>query len=168
MNHFYLAALVTLALISSVFFHPIVGLVLFAAGVIVPVIPAAAGAAVPWSRRPGQPTTRASQSGGLITALVPYFEASLAALVTALIAWGAQALQKWLGIQLVQSAANLTFDARSAVIAQAIEWVESSVPDALKHVGLTPVQLQALIESKIGAVAAATPAIVAPAPAPAG
>lgn len=195
MNRFYLAALMTLALVSSVFFHPIVGLVLFAAGIIVPVIPAAAGAALIALIAFAAPAWAADDTtvslGGLVTAIIPYLEAALAALVTALIAWAAQAIQKWLGIQLdqssrdalhsaamtgvnmalsrlSQSAANLTFDAKSAVIAQAIEWVESSVPDALKHFGLTPEQLEALIESKLGiAAAASTPAAVAPAPTPA-
>ncbi|MGO4337890.1 hypothetical protein AB4037_23520 [Labrys sp. KB_33_2] len=196
MNRTYLAALMTLALVSAIFFHPIAGLVLFAAGVVVPIIPTAAGAAVLALIAFVAPAWAADDTtvsiGGFVTALIPYFEAALAALVTALIAWGAQAVQKFLGIQLDkssrdalhsaamtgvnmalsrlgQSAANITFDAKSAVIAQAIEWVESSVPDALKHFGLTPEQLEALIESKLGiAAAATTPAVVAPAPAPAG
>ncbi|MDZ5448974.1 hypothetical protein [Labrys sp. ZIDIC5] len=196
MNRFYLAALLAFALATSVFFHPIVGLVVFSAGVVAPMLPAYAWAGAVAFVALVAPAWAADDTtvslGGLVTALLPYFEAAVAALLTALIAWAAQAIQKWLGIQLdqssrdalhsaamtgvnmalsrlSQSAANLTFDAKSAVIAQAIEWVESSVPDALKHFGLTPEQLEALIESKLGiAAAAAAPAVVAPAPAPAG
>ena len=44
MNRFYLAALLALALVTSVFFHPIVGLVLFSVGVVAPLLPAYAWA----------------------------------------------------------------------------------------------------------------------------
>lgn len=196
MNRTYLAALMTLALVFSILLHPLIGLVLFSAGLVVPIIPAYAGAAAVAVLALVVPAWAADDTtvslGGFVNAFIPYIEAALAALATALVAWAAQAAQKFLGIQLDkssrdalhsaamtgvnmalsrlgQSAANLTFDAKSAVIAQAIEWVESSVPDALKHFGLTPDQLQALIESKLGvAAAAAAPAGAQPSPASAG
>ncbi|WP_448952109.1 hypothetical protein [Labrys neptuniae] len=46
MNRIYLAALLALALVTSVFFHPIVGLVLFAVGIVAPFLPAYAWAAL--------------------------------------------------------------------------------------------------------------------------
>lgn len=39
MNRFYLAALLAFALVTSVFFHPLVGLVVFSVGVVAPVLP---------------------------------------------------------------------------------------------------------------------------------
>ncbi|WP_454813748.1 hypothetical protein [Labrys neptuniae] len=46
MNRFYLAALLALALVTSVFFHPLVGLVVFSVGVVTPLLPAYAWAGV--------------------------------------------------------------------------------------------------------------------------
>ena len=98
--------------------------------------------------------------------------------VTALIAWAAAAFQRWTGVRIDQAhrealhgaamtgvnmalsklgvaASGLAIDVKSAVIAQAIAWMEKSVPGALAHFRMTPDKLADLVESKIGLLAVA-------------
>jgi hypothetical protein len=59
---------------------------------------------------------------------------------------------------------NVTIDTRSAIIAQATNWVLASVPDALTYLGVTKDSVEQLVQSKLNAVlignasAAAAPA----------
>lgn len=115
-------------------------------------------------------------AGPLFQIVEPYLVSGLGALITALIAWAASALQRWTCVKIdeahreaLHSAAmtgvnmalarlgatadSLTIDTRSAVIAQAVAWMEKSVPDALVHFGMTPGRLADLVESKIGLLA---------------
>lgn len=62
---------------------------------------------------------------------------------------------------------GLTLDTKSAVIAQAVEWVENSVPDALKRLGVDNVTLTHLVESKLSGLSNAS-ATVAVTTAPSG
>lgn len=123
--------------------------------------------------------------GPLFQLIEPYLVSGIGALITALIAWAAALVQRWVGIKIDQAnrealhsaamtgvnlalsklgaeANDLSFDTKSAVIAQAVTWVEKSVPGALKHFGMTPDKIAAVVESKIGALAQATPVPVAP------
>lgn len=125
-------------------------------------------------------------SGGpLFQIIEPYLVSGLGAAITALIAWAAALVQKWMGLKIDQAhrdalhsaamtgvnmalsrlgttANSLTIDTKSAVIAQAIAWIEKSVPGAMAHFKLTPDKLGAIVEAKIGALVAATPTPAVP------
>lgn len=115
--------------------------------------------------------------------LVPYIVAGLGSLVTVAAGWAALQFQRLTGIKIDDSArealhsaamtgvnlaisklgsaaGNITIDVKSQIIAQALQWVQSSVPDAIKRFGLTPADLQKLIESKIPVAAAVPVAVV--------
>jgi hypothetical protein len=119
----------------------------------------------------------AVSAGPLFQLVEPYLMSGLGALVTALIAWVAAAIQKWMGIKIDQAhrealhsaamtgvnmalsrlgvvADGLTIDTRSAIVAQSIAWMEKSVPGALAHFKMTPDRLADFVESKIGLIAA--------------
>lgn len=128
-------------------------------------------------------------AGPLFQLFEPYLVSGLGALVTAIIAYGAAAFQKWTGVKIDQghrdalhsaamtgvtmalsrlgvAANSLTIDTRSAVIADAIAWVEKSAPGALKHFSITPDKVStfvgAIVESKMGLLAhAAAPVPIA-------
>lgn len=56
--------------------------------------------------------------------------------------------------------ANLKIDVKSPLVADAVRWIETAAPDAIKHFGLGPDELAALALAKLGAaqVVAASPA----------
>jgi hypothetical protein len=130
----------------------------------------------------GVPDTIVS-AGPLFQIVEPYLVSGLGALITALVAWAASAFQKWTGVRIDQAhrealhsaamtgvnmalsrigvaANNLTVDTKSTVIAQAVAWVEKSVPGALARFRMTPDKLADFVESKIGMLVAAGPSAV--------
>lgn len=60
----------------------------------------------------------------------------------------------------------LTGNAKLAAIGEAAKWVNSSVPQALKALGVTPEQVYALVAAKLSKVVTATPSATAVAVAP--
>jgi len=124
-------------------------------------------------------------AGPIFQLALPYIVSGLGAIVTALIAWAAAAIQRWTGVRidaahrealhsaamtginlalsrLGASAGALTIDTKSPVIAETVKWMEKSVPGALAHFKMTPDKLGEFVEGKLSAVIAATPPKVAP------
>lgn len=140
---------------------------------------------------PAGSSTTVVTGGPLWAFIQPYLEIVVSAVITALIALIATVMQRTFNVTLtadnrnaLHSAAvsgvnmalsklgtkvqDLQFDTKSAVVAQAIDYIETSVPDALNHFGVTPQFLEDLVESKLGALInaqAAKPATVVVAPA---
>ncbi|GLK85704.1 hypothetical protein [Ancylobacter defluvii] len=116
-------------------------------------------------------------AGVVFDAVQPYLQATVSAAVIAILTWGAAAFQRWTGIQVeakhreaLHSAAmtgvswaldkvgarldTLTVDTRLRVLAQAAQWVETSVPDAVRSLGVTPDKIETLVAAKLGALIA--------------
>lgn len=114
----------------------------------------------------------------LVNTLLEYLVPALGVLIAALIGWAAALIKKRTGLEIearhreaLHSAAmtgvrialekfavspsNLTADLRSKVLADGVEWIQESVPDALKHFGLTPDRLSVIVASKLAAIAPA-------------
>ncbi len=115
----------------------------------------------------------------------PYLRALADAAIAGLIGWIAVLVQRWTGIQIdarhreaLHSSAmtgvtraiaelgvrldGITVDVRSQVIANAVRWMEASVPDALARHRVTPEKAAALATAKLGQLIAGvqTPATV--------
>ena len=126
---------------------------------------------------------------GFVDLLAPYAEAIASGAILAFLTWLTAALRTYLGLNMdarhreALHSAALTgvrqaisslhvragakpVEVRSALVAKAVEWMETSVPGAIGHFGLTPSRLQILAESKLAellmpttaAAATATPA----------
>lgn len=103
----------------------------------------------------------------------PYLQALADAAIVALIGWTARLVQRWTGIQIearhreaLHSAAmtgvtqalaqlgvrldHVTADVHSEIVAQAISWIEASVPDAIKALGVSPDKVSMLASAKLG------------------
>jgi hypothetical protein len=123
------------------------------------------------------------------SSLLEYLVPVIGVLITALVAWAATLFQRLTGVNIdakhraaLQSALetgvnyglakagdkakNLTVDVRSAIVADAITWVEKSVPDAVKHFGITPETVAEMAAAKLQVADPNAPSIPA-APAPA-
>lgn len=120
------------------------------------------------------PTTISAAS--IYDTAVPYVLTALSAIVSGILAWLAALFQRWTGIRIeaehreaLHSAAmsgvaaaltkfrvnaeQVRFEVNSPVVAEAVEWMLRSVPDAIKALGVTPEALQKLVLSKISILA---------------
>lgn len=118
--------------------------------------------------------------------LVPYIVAAIGAVIAGLGTWAVALLQRMTGIKAsdaarerIQSAAmtgvnlglakvgdklgDFTVDVKSEVLAEAAQWVQRSVPDSLKRLGITEDDVRQLVESKlpVAVAVAASPATAA-------
>lgn len=119
-------------------------------------------------------------AGDLVDTVRPWIEAAASGVLMTLIGWGAALLRRYVGIQLDSghraalhsaamtgvrmalsqlstSGAQLTVDTRSEIIAGAVRWMRTSVPEAIAYFGLPPERLAALAESKAAEVLGQTP-----------
>lgn len=110
--------------------------------------------------------------GPLWDGLAPYIAAAMGSIILAIAGWLAVLLQRWTGVSIDTkhrealaaalttgvnyglakagtAANNLTFDVRSQIIADAIVWVEKSVPDAVKHFDMTPETVAKMVAAKL-------------------
>lgn len=115
--------------------------------------------------------------GGLWDSLAPLIRAFGESCIAALLGWVAVRIHRWTGLQiearhrealhsaavtganlaldrLGERAGNTSIEVRSAVLAEAYDWVVRSTPDALAYFGLGPDRVRQLIESKLSAIAA--------------
>jgi hypothetical protein len=122
---------------------------------------------------------------GLYEIVAPYVFMLVSAVVVGLLTWITNLVKQWTGIQIqakhreaIHSAAmtgvaaglararvkasEVTFDVKSVVIKEAVDWAYKSVPDALKALGVGPDKLAELAASKLTLLAEA-PAGTAPA-----
>lgn len=113
-------------------------------------------------------------AGGLFEAIKPYLVEIMAALVSLLIGWVVAKISKLTGLNIEarhrealqsaltngvnygiekmgRSAAGMTLDVKNVLIADGIRYVQNSVPDAIRHFGLTPERIRQLLEAKLGA-----------------
>lgn len=102
----------------------------------------------------------------------PYLSVLAEVAITALLGFLATRLSAWTGItieashrealhsaamtgvnlalsRLDVSMSGVSVDVRSAVVADAVAWVLRSVPDALKHLNVTPEKVRAIVEAKL-------------------
>lgn len=113
-----------------------------------------------------------------ITSVMPYLLALFGTIISAAIGFATLKLQQWTGINveakhrealqsaLTNGALNMvakvtpkgvTIDVGNAAIADGVEYVLKSVPDAVQYFGLTPARVQEMLAPKIAAVAVAAP-----------
>jgi uncharacterized integral membrane protein len=121
-------------------------------------------------------TTRVIDAGSIYDTAVPYVLTALSAVVSGILAWLAALFQRWTGIRIEAehrealhsaamsgvaaaltkfrvSAEKVRFEVSSPVVADAVEWMLKSVPDAIRALGATPENLRALVLSKISILA---------------
>lgn len=128
-----------------------------------------------------------AQEAGTTVSLAPFVDAVspllaqvIAALIAAGIGWIGYKLNKALGINIEakhrealqsalmngvykglhyaeEAAGKVTIDVRSEVVAEGIRYVQRSVPDAIKHFGLTDERIRDLIEAKLPYIEAEAP-----------
>lgn len=112
-------------------------------------------------------------AGPIYDLFQPYLQAVAEAVILALIGWIVALVQRWTGIQIearhreaLHSAAmtgvthalvrlgvrldHVTADVHSEIVAQAISWIEASVPDAIKALGVSPDTVSMLASAKLG------------------
>lgn len=129
---------------------------------------------------PAAAAEQAVTVGPIYGLVEPYIRALADVVITGLIGWGAVLIKSWTGIQIEARhrealhsalmtgvtkalarlgvrAEGLTVDLRSQVLAEAVEWAEAAVPDAIAHFGMTPDRVAALATAKLGQLIAAAP-----------
>nr|WP_321459580.1 hypothetical protein [uncultured Cohaesibacter sp.] len=110
-------------------------------------------------------------TGPLISAMLPYFEAALVAVVTAATTWLSRKAHQYFGVQLdakhrdtlnqvIQSRLNQllalsssrapSFYVRSAVLATVSNYVIEKAPDAVRHFGLDEETIRAMVLGRLG------------------
>lgn len=125
------------------------------------------------------------QIGGIWDQVQPIISTGLATIVTAAIGWLANMIRLKLNIDIEAkhrealhsaamtginaalakvggAASHLTMTTKNTVIDQAMNWVISSVPEAIKSLGITPEGVQKLVTAKLNMVETAqeTPATI--------
>ena len=110
----------------------------------------------------------------------PYIQTVLSIVVTAIIGWAANRFSAATGIKIeathraaLHSAvisgvnaglvkfdtatAGATIDVKSEIVKDAVEWAQTSVPDAIKYLGATPDAIATLASAKLGDVLTSAP-----------
>ncbi|MFN8682796.1 hypothetical protein ACDP63_16880 [Paracoccus sp. P2] len=109
----------------------------------------------------------------IVDLAAPYIVSILGALVAGLLGWLSKRLNDWLGVEIegrhrevLHSAAltgleravsalrsrgeEVTFDLKSPVIAEAVNWVMTKgAPDAVARFGLSPADVEAIVRAKL-------------------
>lgn len=116
-------------------------------------------------------------AGPVFDLVQPYIEAGVSAAVLTGLTWLGIVFRNWTGLQIearhreaLHSAVmtgvskaltatgdkldNITVGSRSAIVADAVDWVTKSTPDAVRYFGLTPDKLQTLALAKLGQILA--------------
>lgn len=83
-----------------------------------------------------------------------------------------QGLEKAIGygiarVQATVAGKPITIDTKNAIVAQAVNFATTHLPDALSHFGVTPAMLNDMLEARLGMMAATTASAPAVAAAPA-
>lgn len=109
----------------------------------------------------------------IVDLIAPYIVSIIGALVAGLLGWLSKRVNDWLGIEIehrhrevLHSAAftgleraiaglrargeEISFDLRSPVIAEAVDWVlTKGAPDAVARFGLSPADVEAIVSAKL-------------------
>lgn len=132
-----------------------------------------------------EPSAKVDAGGGIFAALQPYIVDGAGVLITAFIGWAATKFSAKTGIEIdakhrdalhsaIVTGINLGLSrvgekiegkpvtASNAVVADAMNWVNKSVPDALDRFKVTPDTLRTMVEAKIPQVTGATAPVAAP------
>ena len=119
-----------------------------------------------------QDTSTELRGGAIWATVAPYLFTTISAAVVAVLTWLAELFRRSTGIQIEakhrealhsaamtgvaagfnkigEAADALTINAKSAIVAQGVDWVLKSVPDAMAYFNLTPQSLATLVESKL-------------------